>query len=223
MKEEIPWTLIDFYDNQPCINLIEAKLGVLDLLDEECKVKCRFCLFSSHQKCVQLLFRLSATLCLEVMSNAVTNWCVSSSSFHRCPKDLMKHGHRSCTTPSWSRMLTLKNQGCQIELSSSTTLLTRWKGIVWLTLMCPCFSLKDSGSLSVVCSWVFSRCLKWTLTELLVCANVCTCDLIGYWLLCGINPCFCPVCAGISSSSPYPEQNKQCGNRRMCDSFTKQN
>uniref|UniRef100_A0A3P8W035 G protein subunit beta 5 n=1 Tax=Cynoglossus semilaevis TaxID=244447 RepID=A0A3P8W035_CYNSE len=27
MKEEIPWTLIDFYDNQPCIDLIEAKLG----------------------------------------------------------------------------------------------------------------------------------------------------------------------------------------------------
>ncbi|XP_075442311.1 unconventional myosin-Vb isoform X2 [Ascaphus truei] len=38
MKEQIPWTLIDFYDNQPCINLIEAKLGILDLLDEECKV-----------------------------------------------------------------------------------------------------------------------------------------------------------------------------------------
>ncbi|XP_070599668.1 unconventional myosin-Vb isoform X1 [Erythrolamprus reginae] len=38
MREEIPWTLIDFYDNQPCIDLIEAKLGILDLLDEECKV-----------------------------------------------------------------------------------------------------------------------------------------------------------------------------------------
>ncbi|XP_040013441.1 unconventional myosin-Vb isoform X1 [Xiphias gladius] len=38
MKEQIPWTLIDFYDNQPCIDLIEARLGVLDLLDEECKV-----------------------------------------------------------------------------------------------------------------------------------------------------------------------------------------
>uniref|UniRef100_A0A672M6E3 Unconventional myosin-Va-like n=1 Tax=Sinocyclocheilus grahami TaxID=75366 RepID=A0A672M6E3_SINGR len=36
MKEQIPWTLIDFYDNQPCINLIEAKMGLLDLLDEEC-------------------------------------------------------------------------------------------------------------------------------------------------------------------------------------------
>ncbi|XP_049330371.1 unconventional myosin-Va isoform X2 [Astyanax mexicanus] len=36
LKEQIPWTLIDFYDNQPCINLIEAKMGILDLLDEEC-------------------------------------------------------------------------------------------------------------------------------------------------------------------------------------------
>ncbi|XP_035995762.1 unconventional myosin-Vb isoform X2 [Fundulus heteroclitus] len=38
MKEEICWTRIDFYDNQPCIDLIEARLGILDLLDEECKV-----------------------------------------------------------------------------------------------------------------------------------------------------------------------------------------
>uniref|UniRef100_A0A6Q2XDB4 Myosin VC n=1 Tax=Esox lucius TaxID=8010 RepID=A0A6Q2XDB4_ESOLU len=35
-KEDIPWTLIDFYDNQPVIDLIEAKMGILDLLDEEC-------------------------------------------------------------------------------------------------------------------------------------------------------------------------------------------
>ncbi|KAF7471631.1 Hypothetical predicted protein [Marmota monax] len=42
MKEQIPWTLIDFYDNQPCINLIESKLGVLDLLDEECKASMIF-------------------------------------------------------------------------------------------------------------------------------------------------------------------------------------
>ncbi|KAG7281019.1 hypothetical protein CRUP_016651 [Coryphaenoides rupestris] len=38
MKEEISWSLIDFYDNEPCIKLIEAKMGVLDLLDEECKM-----------------------------------------------------------------------------------------------------------------------------------------------------------------------------------------
>ncbi|MEQ2210567.1 Unconventional myosin-Vb, partial [Xenoophorus captivus] len=42
MKENIPWTLIDFYDNQPCIDLIEARLGILDLLDEECKVRTYF-------------------------------------------------------------------------------------------------------------------------------------------------------------------------------------
>ena len=38
LKEEIEWKFIDFYDNQPCIDLIESKLGVLDLLDEECRV-----------------------------------------------------------------------------------------------------------------------------------------------------------------------------------------
>ncbi|XP_076267084.1 dilute class unconventional myosin isoform X2 [Rhynchophorus ferrugineus] len=38
IKEGIEWKMIDFYDNQPCIDLIETKLGVLDLLDEECKM-----------------------------------------------------------------------------------------------------------------------------------------------------------------------------------------
>ncbi|CAH2084245.1 unnamed protein product [Euphydryas editha] len=38
IKEEISWKMIDFYDNQPCINLIEDRLGVLALLDEECRV-----------------------------------------------------------------------------------------------------------------------------------------------------------------------------------------
>jgi myosin V len=38
LKEGIVWNMIDFYDNQPCIDLIEAKLGILDLLDEECRM-----------------------------------------------------------------------------------------------------------------------------------------------------------------------------------------
>ena len=38
VREEIEWSFINFYDNQPCIELIESKLGILDLLDEECKV-----------------------------------------------------------------------------------------------------------------------------------------------------------------------------------------
>ncbi|KAM7314396.1 unconventional myosin-Va [Ixodes scapularis] len=38
VREQIEWKFIDFYDNQPCIDLIESKLGVLDLLDEECRV-----------------------------------------------------------------------------------------------------------------------------------------------------------------------------------------
>ena len=38
VKEAIQWSFIDFYDNQPCIDLIEDKMGILTLLDEECKV-----------------------------------------------------------------------------------------------------------------------------------------------------------------------------------------
>jgi len=50
MKEEITWSFIQFYDNQPCIDLIENKLGILDLLDEECKVSFTFVfLYKSNQ------------------------------------------------------------------------------------------------------------------------------------------------------------------------------
>ncbi|XP_060808766.1 unconventional myosin-Va [Amyelois transitella] len=38
IKEGISWKMIEFYDNQPCIDLIEDRLGVLALLDEECRV-----------------------------------------------------------------------------------------------------------------------------------------------------------------------------------------
>ncbi|KAL7645004.1 UNVERIFIED_CONTAM: hypothetical protein RMT77_004828 [Armadillidium vulgare] len=38
VKEQIEWEFINFNDNQPCIDLIEFKLGILDLLDEECKM-----------------------------------------------------------------------------------------------------------------------------------------------------------------------------------------
>ncbi|KAI8940949.1 hypothetical protein NX059_002202 [Plenodomus lindquistii] len=38
MREKIDWTFIDFADNQPCIDLIEGKMGVLSLLDEESRL-----------------------------------------------------------------------------------------------------------------------------------------------------------------------------------------
>ncbi|ODV64333.1 myosin family protein [Ascoidea rubescens DSM 1968] len=38
IKEKINWSFIDFTDNQPCISLIEQKLGILSLLDEESRL-----------------------------------------------------------------------------------------------------------------------------------------------------------------------------------------
>ena len=38
VREEIDWKFIDFSDNQPCIDLIEGKLGILSLLDDESRL-----------------------------------------------------------------------------------------------------------------------------------------------------------------------------------------
>lgn len=38
MREQINWTFIDFTDNQACIDVIEGKMGVLTLLDEESRL-----------------------------------------------------------------------------------------------------------------------------------------------------------------------------------------
>lgn len=38
LKENIQWDLIDYQDNRLCIDLIEGKLGIMDLLDEESRL-----------------------------------------------------------------------------------------------------------------------------------------------------------------------------------------
>ncbi|KAF4779118.1 hypothetical protein HER10_EVM0001155 [Colletotrichum scovillei] len=38
LREKIDWTFIEFSDNQPAIDLIEGKLGILSLLDEESRL-----------------------------------------------------------------------------------------------------------------------------------------------------------------------------------------
>ena len=38
IREQIKWSFIDFNDNQPCIDLIEGRLGILALLDEESRL-----------------------------------------------------------------------------------------------------------------------------------------------------------------------------------------
>lgn len=38
LREQIDWKFIDFSDNQPCIDLIEGKMGIMSLLDEESRL-----------------------------------------------------------------------------------------------------------------------------------------------------------------------------------------
>ena len=38
VREQINWTFIDFADNQACIDVIEGKMGILTLLDEESRL-----------------------------------------------------------------------------------------------------------------------------------------------------------------------------------------
>ena len=38
VAEQIPWQFIHFADNQPCIDMIESKFGLLSLLDEESRL-----------------------------------------------------------------------------------------------------------------------------------------------------------------------------------------
>lgn len=36
-REKIDWSYIQFVDNQDVLDLIESKMGILDLLDEQCR------------------------------------------------------------------------------------------------------------------------------------------------------------------------------------------
>lgn len=36
-REQIDWSYIEFVDNQDVLDLLEGKVGILDLLDETCK------------------------------------------------------------------------------------------------------------------------------------------------------------------------------------------
>ncbi|XP_059173032.1 unconventional myosin-Va-like [Physella acuta] len=94
VREKIEWSFIDFYDNQPCIDLIESKLGILDLLDEECRVSCvgvcvgcvgekiewSFIDFYDNQPCIDLIESKLGILDLldeecRMPKGSDLNWC----------------------------------------------------------------------------------------------------------------------------------------------------
>lgn len=83
VREELAWNRIEFSDNQQCISLIEGQLGLLDLLDEECRVSAvhpcsAHCVFFFVFFCMMTYPLIRAT--------------------RRCPRVRMKAGCRSCTT-----------------------------------------------------------------------------------------------------------------------------
>lgn len=79
LREGIEWTMIDFYDNQPCIELIESKLGILDLLDEECRV-CRVVPFLTSNSFQKPLLMFPKSFCSFVFP------------LHRCHAARTNHG-----------------------------------------------------------------------------------------------------------------------------------
>uniref|UniRef100_A0A8B9TB41 Myosin VC n=1 Tax=Anas platyrhynchos TaxID=8839 RepID=A0A8B9TB41_ANAPL len=83
MKEDIPWTLIDFYDNQPVIDLIEAKMGILELLDEECLVeyKCEGFLEKNRDTVYEVLMEILKESKFRLCANFFQDNPVSISPF----------------------------------------------------------------------------------------------------------------------------------------------
>lgn len=77
-KEGIEWKFIDFYDNQPCIDLIESKLGILDLLDEECRVN----YFNKHLLIVDLYVLIFIFFYINVLDASRFRCIVDPKAIH---------------------------------------------------------------------------------------------------------------------------------------------
>lgn len=105
MAEEIPWVFVDFCDNQPCIELIEGRLGILDLLNEECKV---------GKGCRSRMFWLPRAPLLPSLTRLP----------FRCPRAAMGAGPRSFTGPT-AAALTSRSPRDPRTLLLSNTLLAR--------------------------------------------------------------------------------------------------
>lgn len=38
IREGLEWSFVEYYNNEPCIQLLEGPMGVIALLNDECKV-----------------------------------------------------------------------------------------------------------------------------------------------------------------------------------------
>ena len=79
VKEGIEWSFIGYYDNQPCIDLIEGKLGILDLLDETSKVGHDICQCVCLSVCLSVCVSVCVCqcVCLSVCMYVCTCTCMS--------------------------------------------------------------------------------------------------------------------------------------------------
>lgn len=77
-REEIKWSYIDYADNQPCIDLIEGRMGIYSLLDEVFFFGCflpllfnDFCRNAAFRK--ELMRRLSKSCLINSLFTATSS------------------------------------------------------------------------------------------------------------------------------------------------------
>ena len=74
-REAIDWSYIEFVDNQDVLDLIEKKLGVLDLLDEQCRFP-KVC-NASRGQALQAAACASSCMCLVIEMMRLVAYCLA--------------------------------------------------------------------------------------------------------------------------------------------------
>ena len=113
VREEISWSFIDFYDNQPCLDMIEGKLGILALLDEESHLshgsdrrwsaKLNDAL-KDRDHFVEPNKSLGANTAF-VVSHYAANVCYDCQGFIQKNKDAISEAHRALLASSGNRFI----------------------------------------------------------------------------------------------------------------------
>eukprot|EP00039_Didymoeca_costata_P010363 m.139453 g.139453 ORF g.139453 m.139453 type:complete len:1495 (-) comp14800_c0_seq1:163-4647(-) len=113
VREGIEWSFVNYYDNRPCIELIEGPRGMLALLDDECRkpkgsdtnwaIQVLKSLESSHhlRKASPQLGENSAFIVVHYAANV----CYQVAGFLQKNKDLILEDHRSLLRASRNNLM----------------------------------------------------------------------------------------------------------------------